>query len=437
MGPAADTLEDMNTTHEQPVAAEQHGDPLDRAFAWLRSLGIMRDPGDRWLGGVASGIAHRVGVDPVIVRVALIVLTVMGGIGLPAYLVAWALLPDTAGEIKAESGIRHGDGTGILLLVAAGLSLGSVFTFDGQGWRFGWIIPVAFVAWFVSRRRGDRFDHHGRGHDHRRSGRSANADVAAPPRPQWAGGPTDESVTDPTEQQSFWNRVGETTAVGQDPTAPPMVPSPPARPRTQRKGRRSMGVRGALVTLGLAIAAYGLGRVVDGPTGFPGNADVLGRILALGVIALGVIIAALRGRSSGFPGFVGVVLAGTTAFAVAGPDIGFDRNMNFGDRVVTPTDAEGSHVIPSNVGDTTVDLSRLSTTPSAVPTLEVQGGMGDVTIEVPSDLSVQLDASPRMGEVTDADGDVIDGHKVLGTGPADVVVKVDGGMGDVKIEVTR
>jgi hypothetical protein len=60
--------------------------------------------------------------------------------------------------------------------------------------------------------------------------------------------------------------------------------------------------------------------------------------------------------------------------------------------------------------------------------------MGDVTIEVPPDLTVQLHASPRMGEVTDADGDVISGDQLLGTGTADVVVKIDGGMGDVKIE---
>jgi hypothetical protein len=39
-----------------------------------------------------------------------------------------------------------------------------------------------------------------------------------------------------------------------------------------------------------------------------------------------------------------------------------------------------------------------------------------------------------MGEVTDADGDVIPGDQLIGTGTADVVVKVDGGMGDVKIE---
>jgi phage shock protein PspC (stress-responsive transcriptional regulator) len=427
----------MNTTHDQQAPGRPTGDPLDRAFAWLRNLGIMRDPADRWLGGVCSGIAHRLGVDPVIVRIALIVLTFMGGIGLPAYLVAWALLPDTAGEIKAESGIRHGDGSGIVLLIAAGLSLGSVLTFDGQGWRFGWLIPLGLLAFWISRRRGL---HQGWQRGYGQTEGPANAGTSVPPRPTWADGrPTDAAEGDPTGSPSFWTQVGESGPVGQDPSRPVPAPPAPARPPRQRrrKGRRSMGARGGLVVLGLAIAAYGLGRVVDGPVGFPGTADVLGRILALGVIAIGVIIAALRGRTSGFPGFVGVVLALTTAGAIANPNLHFDRNMNFGDRVVTPTDAQGSRVIQGNVGDLTLDLSKLSTTPTTAPTLDVQGGMGDVTIEVPAGLTVQLDASPRMGTVTGPDGDTIDGHTLLGSGPADVVVKVAGGMGDIKIEETR
>ncbi len=424
----------MNTTHDQQPAARQTGDPLDRAFAWLRSLGIMRDPADRWLGGVCSGIAHRLGVDPVIVRIALIVLTVMGGIGLPAYLVAWALLPDTAGEIKAESGIRHGDGTGILLLVAAGLSLGSIFTFDGNGWQFGWIIPVAVIAFFVSRRRGY---HPGMHHNlHRRATDAPNAGTAVPPRPTWADGSAPDAPADgSSESSSFWTQVGESGPVGYDQSRPQPAPPAPARPsQRRRKGRRSMGGRGGLVVLGLAVAAYGLGHVLDAPTGFPGTADVLGRILALGVIALGVIVAALRGRTSGFPGFVGVVLAVTTAATIASPSFDWDFEGNLGDRVERPVDGQTSIEYPGGMGDLTVDLSQLSTDPTTAPTIKVDSGLGDVTIEIPKGLTVQLDADQGMGEVKNEDGDVVPAHQLIGAGTADVTIKADARMGDIIVK---
>ena len=57
-------------------------------FDWIRSQGIYRGR-DRWVGGVASGIAHRLGVDPLIIRGVLIVLTIFAGIGVLAYGLAW------------------------------------------------------------------------------------------------------------------------------------------------------------------------------------------------------------------------------------------------------------------------------------------------------------------------------------------------------------
>lgn len=48
---------------------------------------------DRWVGGVAGGIADHLGIDPVIVRVAVVVLAVSTGIGVLVYVAAWWLLP--------------------------------------------------------------------------------------------------------------------------------------------------------------------------------------------------------------------------------------------------------------------------------------------------------------------------------------------------------
>jgi signal transduction histidine kinase len=44
---------------------------------------------DRWLAGVASAIATELGVDPVLVRIAFVLLTLAGGSGLALYAAAW------------------------------------------------------------------------------------------------------------------------------------------------------------------------------------------------------------------------------------------------------------------------------------------------------------------------------------------------------------
>ena len=47
---------------------------MDRFFGALRSIGIRRRTHNKWIAGVCSGLADRLGIDPVIVRVALVLL---------------------------------------------------------------------------------------------------------------------------------------------------------------------------------------------------------------------------------------------------------------------------------------------------------------------------------------------------------------------------
>ena len=76
-------------------------------FDWIRSQGIHRGR-ERWVGGVASGIAQRFGVDPLIVRGILIVLTVFAGVGVLLYGIAWALLPEPDGRIHVQEAAAAG-----------------------------------------------------------------------------------------------------------------------------------------------------------------------------------------------------------------------------------------------------------------------------------------------------------------------------------------
>jgi signal transduction histidine kinase/phage shock protein PspC (stress-responsive transcriptional regulator) len=56
--------------------------------------GLVRSGDDRVVAGVCGGVARHLGVDPIVVRLVVIVLTVANGLGLVAYLLAWAVLPD-------------------------------------------------------------------------------------------------------------------------------------------------------------------------------------------------------------------------------------------------------------------------------------------------------------------------------------------------------
>src|SRR5699024_2025569 len=76
--------------------------PPSGFFASVRRLGIWRSQ-DRWAGGVAAGIARRYGVDPLLVRGILVVVTMFGGLGLVLYGLGWALLPEASdGRIHLE-----------------------------------------------------------------------------------------------------------------------------------------------------------------------------------------------------------------------------------------------------------------------------------------------------------------------------------------------
>jgi signal transduction histidine kinase/phage shock protein PspC (stress-responsive transcriptional regulator) len=59
----------------------------------VRPARLTRGP-DRVIAGVCSGLATYLGIDTVIVRVAFLVLTITTGLGLPAYIAAWVLMPE-------------------------------------------------------------------------------------------------------------------------------------------------------------------------------------------------------------------------------------------------------------------------------------------------------------------------------------------------------
>ena len=54
---------------------------------------LRRSTGDRVVAGVCAGIGAYLDIDPVVVRIALVLFTLFGGAGLLVYLVFWVFMP--------------------------------------------------------------------------------------------------------------------------------------------------------------------------------------------------------------------------------------------------------------------------------------------------------------------------------------------------------
>ncbi|RME22728.1 MAG: PspC domain-containing protein [Candidatus Zixiibacteriota bacterium] len=54
---------------------------------------LYRSNTDKMLAGVCGGLAKYFDIDPTIVRLAFVFVTLMGGSGILAYLVCWVVIP--------------------------------------------------------------------------------------------------------------------------------------------------------------------------------------------------------------------------------------------------------------------------------------------------------------------------------------------------------
>jgi phage shock protein C, pspC len=68
---------------------------------------ITRSDSDKWIAGVAGGIAEATGYDSRNVRIVLALLMVLAGSGLLIYVVLWILMPRPAGGSLAEDGLHE------------------------------------------------------------------------------------------------------------------------------------------------------------------------------------------------------------------------------------------------------------------------------------------------------------------------------------------
>jgi phage shock protein PspC (stress-responsive transcriptional regulator) len=82
----------METTTNHPQDSNDHTNEA-QAPSYAQQPALVRPVRGRMLAGVAEGAANYFGVDPIIVRIALAALAVIGP-GVPLYLAGWLLIPD-------------------------------------------------------------------------------------------------------------------------------------------------------------------------------------------------------------------------------------------------------------------------------------------------------------------------------------------------------
>lgn len=155
----------MTSSQHTPTAGYPAPEP---GSSW--SGRFRRSGRDRKIAGVAGGIGRALGVDPVLIRVAFVVLTIFGGSGIALYAIGWLLMSgerDQVSAVEALLGRGQSSVPAPLAIVLGIVVLGSVtstFTFGLP------LLPIAITAAvvfaIVGRRRhrggwchgGDRFN---------------------------------------------------------------------------------------------------------------------------------------------------------------------------------------------------------------------------------------------------------------------------------------
>jgi len=92
----------MNTNTVNPEARRYAGPPFS---AESRRTALRRPVQDSVVAGVAAGLARYLGVDVMIIRLAFVVLTIVGGAGIPLYLAGLLLIPEDDSDQSIASSL--------------------------------------------------------------------------------------------------------------------------------------------------------------------------------------------------------------------------------------------------------------------------------------------------------------------------------------------
>lgn len=402
----------------------------------------MRREHRKVIAGVCSGFAYRLGIDPNVVRIVVIVLAIFGGAGVLLYVLGWLMLTEErTGRSLAERAVRGGapDGVGSVLLAVflAIVAVAFALVVVGENW-FGLTVLVVALgvgALLLSRTSGAPV---------------GSTSSPASPAPYEAAYPAASGAA----QQPASSGPAATERVeampssvpGPAPLGGPLAPRPDAVPTwpdsmpsvTEAAPTRPRSMLGPL-TVFSAIAAVGALGVVDavGAT-VPVSAYLA---LALAVVGGGLVIGAWLGRSRGLIA-LGVVLVMLLVPVAALEQFGLAGTQgNAVDPVVLvatePSEVDGV-VLEYPVVDLRWDMSRVDVAGQSVDA-RISAGAGTVVVDLPPDATLVLDASVGAGEI-EALGETTEGFGASSTRTFEgtesggtVNLQIEMGLGTVEV----
>jgi phage shock protein C len=108
---------------------------------------VRRSRSERVLAGVCDGVGRYLGVDPVLLRIAFIILALANGLGVIAYVVAWVAIPEERPGQPSPPAPAPRRETGRLVLGGSLVVLGLVLLLDRLAPDLDELFwPVAVVA---------------------------------------------------------------------------------------------------------------------------------------------------------------------------------------------------------------------------------------------------------------------------------------------------
>lgn len=397
---------------------------------------ITRGREHKVLAGVCDGAGRYFGVDPVIFRVVLAVLSLTGGIGLIIYGMGWLVIPQEDEEQseahRLMSGRIEGAPLTAVLMTLVGCGLYASMLGNGANQAFSLILLFATagaVYWSHQRRRapGESVSP------------AAAAVVDAPPAVQ--------APPEPGGSPSWWRDPlsKDEPAYLWGPDDGPYGDTDRQAWRDRKKAVRAGSERSwpfALAVLLLTVTALAVGTGVSWAyQPVPVSAEI-GLASALGVLGTAFVVASFAGRARGGTAFFSVLtlaaLVGTTALPRTGHGVGTTTWR--------PLSAAGvQQLYERGTGRALLDLTALRLDGATVHT-RVKVGAGRAEVLLPPGATVVLDYDLGVGE-TVLPGKVNDGvdvktgqHRTVtlqppaGTAPTGTVdLRVEVGVGQVKV----
>ncbi|MFF2957444.1 PspC domain-containing protein [Streptomyces sp. NPDC057963] len=423
---------------------------------------LRRTPRHKVVAGVCGGLGRYCGVDPVIFRIVLGVLSVTGGVGLIFYGFAWLLIPLDGEDENEARRLLSGrvEGASLIAALLALIGCGLFLSMLGNGGTLAFsamlsLAVVGFAVWTQNRRTAAPEDplHPATA----QAVADAPPEVKAPPSPGspswWRDPIVKDGTSGPVGPGYLW---GPADAAPDDRKARPggATPENPFRAPRREPGTTGPAPIGGLVFL-LALIAGGLGTGLSWESHPLGTSLQIGLAAALAVFGLGMLVSAFFGRT----GFGTVMLSMVTAALLAGasalPKDISTQWVREGWRPASVAAVQPRYELESGVAR--LDLTEIAVPPGGTVRTAVKVGAGRAVVVVPQAVTVKVDARAALGDITlplsrpsDAPAELMGGevdinpsqneHRTIppppGSKPAGTVeLTLEVGIG--KVEVTR